>query len=139
MVNQWTILEHPSDIGVEACGESLNDAFQSAAEGMMAVILDVSAIQPSSEQHIYLTASDREQLLVKWLSEILYLYDGKGFVCGDFNILEFTQTTLRAIVRGEPFDQNKHKPKLDLKAVTYHQILISETQAGGMVRVFFDI
>jgi len=139
MTNQWIILEHPSDIGVEALGDSLKEAYQSAAEGMMSVILDVSSIQTLSEHQIHLTASDREQLLVQWLSEILYLYDGKGFACGEFTITKFTQTDLESIVRGEPFDSNKHKPKLDLKAVTYHQLLVRETPDGGLVRVFFDI
>jgi SHS2 domain-containing protein len=139
MANHWTILEHPSDIGVEACGETLKEAFQSAAEGMMAVILDLSTVRPLNERRISLTATDREQLLVQWLSEILYLFDGLGFVCGTFEIHEFTATTLTAFVRGEQFDPQKHKPQLDVKAVTYHQLLVEETAGGGRVRVYFDI
>jgi len=139
MEHHWIILEHPSDIGVEARGDSLAAAYQHAAEGLMAVILDSSTIQSTQERHIVLTASDHEQLLVKWLSEILYLYDGQGFVSGKFEILNLTATDLRARVRGETFDVQKHKPKLDVKAVTYHQLVVQETPEGSTVKVFFDI
>ena len=115
------------------------DAFQNAAEGLMSIILDLTAIEPKEVREVTITGEDPDQLLVKWLSEILYLYDGQGFVCRDFLIVNLNSKKLRAVVRGESFSRKKHRTKLDVKAVTYHQLSVQENQHGAVVRVFFDI
>jgi SHS2 domain-containing protein len=136
---EYKILDHPADIGIEACGSNLAEAFSSAAAGLMSVILDLSTVSPTEEKEIVVTADDEEQLLVKWLSEILYLYDGRRFVCREFEISGFEPTCLHAVVRGEEFSESKHRTKIDVKAVTYHQLLVEEKEGEGLVRVFLDI
>lgn len=135
----YSILEHPSDLGIEARGSSLIEAFQNAATAMMSIILDLKTVTATECRHITITAMDEEQLLVKWLSEILYVYDGQRFVCSEFKITEFDRTHLEASVRGEMFLETKHHTKLDVKAVTYHQLSVKENDNGWIVRVFFDI
>jgi SHS2 domain-containing protein len=76
---------------------------------------------------------------MKWLTEVLYLYDGQGFAAGHFVISELSSTRLKATLSGEPFDAIKHAPRLDVKAVTYHQLLVEEAAEGARVRVFLDI
>ena len=139
MQTGYTILEHPSDLGIEARGSSLTEAFQCAATALMSIILELENVEIKEEIEITLRASDVSQLLVKWLSEILYLYDGKQFVCKKFLIHTMDDTNIKAIVRGENFSQAKHTTKLDVKAVTYHQLLVKEDDRGGLVRVFLDI
>lgn len=135
----YVILDHPADMGIEAYGKNLNEAFEEAAVALTSIILDASSIKPIEIQTIEITASDYEHLLVKWLSEILYLYDGKKFVCAEFDIENITPIFLRAKVKGENFDNNKHLTKLDVKAITYHQVLVHENGGKGLVRVFVDI
>jgi SHS2 domain-containing protein len=135
----YKILEHPSDLGIEARGASLAEAFQNAAQGLMSIILDLSSVEPSEERELAINSSDLDQLLVNWLSEILYLYDGQRFICRDFIIQKLTPTGLKAKVRGEIFSENTHRTKLDVKAVTYHQLFVQENKNGGLVRVYLDI
>jgi SHS2 domain-containing protein len=135
----YSILEHPSDIGIEAQGDDLAEAFEQAARGMMSVIVDLSSVDCRAAREIIVTASDVEQLLVKWLSEILYLYDGQQFAAKEFQIQALTDTDLKATVKGEMYSARKHQTKLDVKAVTYHQLLVEENDKGGKVRVFVDI
>jgi SHS2 domain-containing protein len=139
MTNGFTILEHPSDLGIEARGVTLQDSFERAAEGMMSVIVDVSTIESRQEKKISIEAFDKEQLLVRWLSEILYLYDGQKFLSKEFHIKEFSSKKLIAQVEGEPFDAIKHRSKLDVKAVTYHQLEVRESNNDAYVRVYLDI
>lgn len=133
------ILEHPADVGIGARGESLQEAFEEAAMGLMAIILDPATIRPQTALTVSITASDHEQLLVRWLSEILYLYDGRRFPCAVFSIHELGPTWLVATVRGEEFDPARHHTRLDVKAVTYHQLEIQESGGQARVRVFLDI
>jgi protein archease len=137
--NKYKIIDHPSDVGIEARGLNLAEAFSSAASGLMSIILDLNTVSPTEEKEIIITADDEGQLLVKWLSEILYLYDGTRFVCKEFKIQGLEPTCLRALVRGEEFSEAKHRTKLDVKAITYHQLLVEENDKGGLVRVYVDI
>lgn len=133
------ILEHPSDVGISAHGESLQEAFEEAAQGLMAIILDPAEVRPQTALPVSITAADYEQLLVRWLSEILYLYDGRRFSCTEFSIHELGPTWLVATVRGEDIDTARHHPRLDVKAVTYHQLEVREGRGRAHVRVFLDI
>jgi len=135
----YEILEHPADLGISARGESMQEAFEEAAKGLTAIILDPATIRPQTALPVSITASDREQLLVRWLSEVLYLFDGKRFPCAEFTIHELGPTWLVATVRGEDLDASRHHTRLDVKAVTYHQLDIQEFAGQSRVRVFLDI
>jgi len=139
MHTPFTILEHPADLGIEARGASLAEAFQNAAVGLMSIILDLSTVELHEQRVVALSGSDHEQLLVKWLSEILYLYDGQGFVCKEFIVHHLTSTSINATVRGEMFSSKEHMTHMDVKAVTYHQLVVREDNQRGLVRVFLDI
>jgi SHS2 domain-containing protein len=132
-------LDHPSDIGIEAHGATCGEAFDHAASALLAIILDPSKVQSTLQRLITIDAADTEQLLVRWLSEILYLYDGQGFVVASSTITRCTQTTLEAVVSGEPFDATRHPTRMDVKAVTYHQLSVRQDAAGWHLRVFLDI
>ncbi len=139
MKRGYVILDHPADMGIEAYGKNLKEAFEEAAIALNSIILDLTTVEPIQHRKIEIKASDYEHLLVKWLSEILYLYDGDNFVCCEFDIEDLNPNFLKAEVKGEIFNNQKHQTKLDVKAVTYHQILVCENSERGLVRVFLDI
>jgi len=133
------LIDHPADLGIAAQGETLSEAFEQAASGLMSVILDLSSVEAVVLKEVILQGSGLEHLLVKWLSEVLYLYDGENFVGREFSICELRDDFLWATVRGEPFVADKHVTRLDVKAITYHQLLVEQTTGAGRVRVFLDI
>ena len=135
----FTILDHPADIGIEARGATLPEAFEQAAAGMMSIIVDPSTVGKKEARVIDVAGSDHEQILVRWLSELLYQYDGRGFVGREFCVEQLTPLFLRASVQGETFDPERHATRLDVKAVTYHQVAVEENAGGAVVRVYFDI
>lgn len=136
---EFRVLEHPSDLGIEATAPTLAGAFEQAALGLISVIAEPETIEAREERRVEVEGLDSESLLVRWLSEILYLYDGEDFLLKESQI-EFIETTkLSARVRGEKYDPNRHRLKLDVKAITYHQLSIETTNGMSTVRVFFDI
>ncbi len=139
MESGFQILEHPADVGIEATGSSLREAFENAALGLLSLITEPATIDPLEERRIKVTASDYQGLLVKWLSEILYLFDAEEFLVGEVTINLIAPTGLEATVLGEKLNQEKHELKLDVKAITYHQLKIEENKSGCKVRVFVDI
>ena len=139
MTGTYRIIEHPSDVGIEAEAASIEEAFALAAEGLMSVIVDLPTVTPRESRRIRLPGSDDERLLVRWLGEVLYLYDGMGFVPRRFGITELSDEGLTADVTGEPLDPARHALKLDVKAVTYHGVAVRRSAAGNYVRVYLDI
>jgi SHS2 domain-containing protein len=135
----FEILEHPSDLGIEAHGNSIQEVFRNAAQGLISVIAEASQIESRQERMVMLDAFDRENLLVRWLTEILYLYDAEKFLTADVRFELLTDTLLQASLLGEPFDASKHELKLDVKAITYHQLKVENHDGDWIARVFVDI
>jgi SHS2 domain-containing protein len=138
-MSPFRILEHPADVGIEAWGVGLSEAFGEAAGGLMSLIVDLSTVATVESREVTVFAADAEQLLVRWLSEVLYLYDGEGFLGKEFDITEFTTNAIRGTVKGESLSAPRHRMLLDVKAVTYHQIAVEERPDSARVRVFLDI
>ena len=105
----------------------------------MSVIAGSSKIEPCQERSVSIAAIDRENLLVRWLTEILYLYDAEKFLTADVKFEILNDTSLKATLLGEPYDASKHELKLDVKAITYHQLTISDCNGIWTARVFVDI
>ena len=135
----FEILEHPSDLGIEARGATMEEAFQNAAFGLMSIIAGSSKIESYERRSISILALDRENLLVRWLAEILYLYDAEKFLTADTKIERMNNTSLNATILGQQFDASKHELKLDVKAITYHQLMVEKIDGIWIARVFVDI
>ncbi|HCA80415.1 MAG TPA: archease [Bacteroidetes bacterium] len=139
MESGFRILEHPADMGIEASGPDLREAFRQAALGLISIVVDPSSVGLSVQKTSSVEGTDAENLLVRWLSEILYLYDGEDYLVGGIEILKMSPTGLSANLRGEFVDEQRHRLKMDVKAVTYHQLSVSQGPEGAVVRVFLDI
>ena len=136
-MKHYELIEHTADVGVKAYGKTLFEAFMHAAEGMFDIITDESPIEQIGAYDIKLDAPDREQLLVDWLSQLLFLNSAYDLVFGRFEVT-LTGNHLSARVYGEKYDRKKHRMGVEIKAVTYHMLQVHE-QDPIFVQVLFDI
>ena len=138
-MKMYELIDHTADVGVKAYGKTLSEAFENAAKGMFDIITDSSEIESIGQYDIELEAPDLEQLLVDWLSELLFLNSAKNLVFGFFKIdLDEKNKKLTAKVFGEKFDLSKHKIGAEIKAVTYHMLEVKKKKPFH-VQVLFDI
>jgi len=135
----FEILEHPSDLGIEAYGATMAETFRNAARGLMSVIAGTSVIEPEEERSISIIGLDRENLFVRWLTEILFLYDAEKFLTTDVTFAIINDTSLLATILGQKYDATKHELMLDVKAITYHKLKIEKIENNWTARVFVDI
>lgn len=135
-MRKYEFIEHTADIGIKAYGKNLSEAFENAALGMFDIISDTTKIDSVGEYMIELKADNIDQLLVDWLSELLYIHETKNVLLTSFNV-ELDKNKLRARVYGEKLDKKKHPIKNEIKAVTYHILEVNEKK--GYVQVLFDI
>jgi SHS2 domain-containing protein len=136
---RFQILEHPADVGIEAYGNSLEELFENAAYGLFSLISVPERIGMGQRLHRTLDSMDLENLLVRWLNELLYLYDGENFLTARTDVRSVSQTSLEGFILGETYDSEKHELKLDVKAVTYHQLQIENTSGRWKARFFVDV
>ena len=88
---------------------------------------------------VSVSAVDLEDLLVRWLSELLYLYDTQRLLCCTFHCTLLEPTHLTATVAGESLDPERHPIDTEIKAVTYHQIAVEQVEGRWQARVIFDL
>jgi SHS2 domain-containing protein len=138
-IRPFDVLEHPADIGFRAFGDDLPDLFGSAALALLSIAGDPSAAEPRQEFRIAVESGDRESLMVDWLSEVLYWFDGKRIAFREFAITGLTDCAIQAIGRGEPREPERHRAKLIVKAVTYHQLKIEQRDGLWVAEVYLDI
>jgi SHS2 domain-containing protein len=135
----YEIFEHTADVGVRAFGANFAELAVNAARGMFSLVCDPANVRPTITRTVEARADDREELLQVWLKELLCLLDIEGIVLCDFRVIACSATHLKAEVRGEPLDHERHEPDMEVKAVTRHGYEIRETANGLETEIIFDI
>jgi SHS2 domain-containing protein len=136
---RFELLDHPADIGFRAFGGTLPELFANAAGAMLSIAADTSNVRGSVHYDVSATGVDYESLLVNWLNEVLYWFDGKQVLFREFRIHELKTTGVRATALGEARDQARHPAKVIVKAVTYHQLRVARDGAGWVAEVYLDV
>src|SRR5438128_1015791 len=129
-------IEHTADVGIRAYGSTLNELFANAAEGMFSLIADLDSVKEVGEIEVRLEADDIPTLLLRWLSELLYLHETQRLLFTSFDV-QVDGTSLRGRARGEAIDKTRHELKLVIKAVTRHRLTVDPQK--GIAEVIFDI
>ncbi|KAA0003471.1 MAG: archease [Thermoplasmata archaeon] len=137
-MKEYEIFEHTADIGIIAHGLTLEKAFENVAKGMFSIITNKGKIERKEKKIIEISREgDNEQLVVDFLSELLYIHDVENYVFGEFNVK--INNVLTAEAWGEKYNREKHGYGIEIKAVTYHLLAIKEDEKGFHITVLFDI
>lgn len=132
-------LDHTADVGAVLRGETLEALFETAGEALTALITDRMTIEERVEEAIAISAPDREQLLIGWLTELIARFEIDGLVFRRFAIDRVGETRLTARAFGEPFDPPRHPFRTAVKAATYHQLALTKIDGGWEATVIFDV
>lgn len=135
----YRLLEHTADIGLLASAASIEELFAEAARGLLLLLGGAPPARPQLEQVVEVAAGDREELLVNWLNELLFLLETRRFYLAECRIEALTPTRLRATLYGEALDLSRHTFARDAKAVTHHRLLLEEQNGTWQARVYVDL
>ena len=136
MRKRFEEIDHTADVAIKANGGSRKALFENAAAGMFGLITELRTVRPRGELVVRATGEDLGPLMVHWLQELLYAYDAQEFLFSRFDVA-VRGLTLKATVRGEAIDKSRHPLKLNLKAITYHNLIVDPR--AGYATVVFDI
>ncbi len=105
----------------------------------MDLIAGIDSIRPLKEQEITVEAIDYNDLLIRFLNELIYLFAVKKALFSKFEIIDLSQSRLKVKACGELFDEQKHCIKEEIKAATYHNVNIEKTGSQFRVTIIFDV
>lgn len=135
----YQTFDHTADLGLAIKGESEEKLFANAAFAVFDLITDLERVEARDARRIEVEGDNREDLLINFLREVLYLYNGKRWLLKEVRIIRIGEKGLEAEALGEPFDGQKHEICKEIKAVTYHQAEVRKTPSGWTARVIFDV
>ncbi|MHC1698422.1 MAG: archease [Geobacteraceae bacterium] len=132
-----------ADAAFEACGESVEETFLSAAEATTRVMIeDPGTIRARENISFNLENDELDMLLFDFLQEIIFLKDSRRLLLRinslHVNLDEFP-LTLTAEATGETMVQGHHPLLTDVKAVTLHRFGITRNENGWIATVILDI
>ena len=138
-INNFLFIDHTADVGVLVYGKSLAELFQNAAESFFSVLIELKKIHEEESRSFSLDAPGLEELLVSWLNEFLFLFETQGLLFSRFAIKNLSNTHLEATAWGERYVEGTHPIKRVIKAVTFHQLKISERNGHWQTQIIFDL
>ncbi len=136
----YELIDHTADIGIRVRASDLRGVFKAAAKAMFHVIAEpVNTTGRTKRLNISVAveASGQEELLIRWLNELLSLADCKDVFFTEFKITDFSPTMIKADVSG--LSRKYFNGKREIKAVTYHEMLIQKQGSGYFAEVIFDV
>jgi SHS2 domain-containing protein len=132
-------VEHAADVCILVEAGSLPELFARAAWAMFSLLTDLSQVRPLQAQTVVAVAEDREELLVRWLSELNFRHVTRRELFCHFEVCEMSDKLIRAQVLGEKTDLERHVVHTEIKAVTFHQLRIEQRGQGWEAQVLFDL
>jgi SHS2 domain-containing protein len=133
------IIARQSELAVRVVGKSQTDLFVNSAFALFDVITDTESIDAKERMQLEVEGSDRDDLLVNWLRELLYLYQGSAYLLKEFTVREMKDTMVKAEVSGEKLDPDRHEIKQEIATVAYHQSHMQKTGDQWIAQVIFEV
>lgn len=145
----YRLFSHTADAGIEAWGRDPATAFAGAAQALFTLMCPPETVEGRREWPVEAWAPAPDLLLVEYLEEIIFLHEVEGAVFREARIDPLGHDPvgsgdreawhLRGVLVGEPVDKGRHAIHGHVKAVTRHDLLVTERPSGWYVRVIVDL
>jgi len=159
-MERYRILEHTADGKFRAFGPTLEEAFGNAALACASLMWDWAAVERRVECPVEARGRDLEQLLYRFLEEILYLLDTRNFLLGGVEALRVVEEEVSAedLPGDGPAEEAETPPAYrltarfvgdddpsryefhgDVKAITYNEMKVERGCDGWTVQAVVDM
>ncbi|MDP2600014.1 MAG: archease [Deltaproteobacteria bacterium] len=132
-------ISHTADIGFKVWGNTLEELFSNAARAMTDCMVQIDDGIPTQTIFVQLKADSLEELLVQWLSEVLYHFETDGLLGLGFTVAQCQMKDFKATIHGIPWDPEKQPLKTQIKAVTFHEMKVEKKKDRYEVQVIVAV
>jgi tRNA nucleotidyltransferase (CCA-adding enzyme) len=134
----WSHFPHGADIGLRGMGATKAQAFEAIGLALTAVVTEPERVNARESVEITCEAPDDELLLLDWLNALVFEMAVRRMLFREFSV-EISRGHLRAEIRGEPVDPQKHEPAVEVKGATCTELAAEETDKGWLVQCVVDV
>lgn len=132
---KFKFIEHTADVGVESYGNNLKETFENAALGMFEIMTDTKKVEEKTRKIIVAKGEDRKSLLYDFLEQFLIIHDAENLIFTRVVINKIGDNQIEAEVFGEEFDSKKHEDRTQVKAITYHDMMVTDKKIFYLVDI----
>jgi len=131
-------LEHTADIRMRIFAPDLSSLFSESGFALAKILYGVYPLEkPTHSFSIQAEGKDREELIVNFLSELLFLTETEYLVPQKFTLT--VGDSVSGTVDGVLFDRKKHSGGTGVKGISYSGLSLTRTKTGFELIIIFDI
>lgn len=134
MKKYFQILPHKADLQLKVFAPSKEELFLNSMRAMFEAT-ETKGGKDEISQEIEISAPNLEQLLIDFLSEIIYLSETNNEVYHDIIFEKFSDSYLKGQLRGNKIT----KRRVLIKGVTYHNFQIQQKNGEWQATILFDV
>lgn len=167
MDKKYEFLPHTADAKFRAYGRTLEEAVANAALAMVSLMWEPEKVELKVREEIEIKASSFPSLLVRFLTEILYLFEVRKFLLGRVEKIELLCSekvgpemeqndnrednnpvkdetsdagsyVLKAILAGDRYSE-KYEIISEVKAATYNEFSLKKGPDGYILQMVVDM
>ena len=140
---KYKFLDHTADAAVDVTADSLEELFIASANAWREFISDQQVNKPFKGRIVNIKESTLEILLVSFLTELNYYYQNEKWRMDSIKSLKITsendQYAFYCELLGTEITPLEFSDQAEIKAITYHQMNIKETEGKFSTIIVFDI
>lgn len=141
----YRFLEHTADVQAECRADTFTGLLESATRALYSVALKKQRKSAHARHEVFVSGATYEEVVVRWLQELVFLLETDGFVAVRFN---WDGSHMEQPAAGEvltvhctaegyfchPEDRGE-----EIKGATYHGLEVEKNRQGFTARVIFDL
>lgn len=134
-MKRYELLSHMADIKIRAYGKNEEESFSNSLFALKEVIVGKKKIKKEILKNIKILAKSKEELLYKFLEEILFILDSKKLIISEIKKIEIKKNSINL----EAYFQKIEKINNPVKAITYNDILYKKENNKFILEVTLDL
>jgi SHS2 domain-containing protein len=135
----YEYFDHAADVGIRCRAPSVEGLFQAAGRALMEWMGPAPGGEETATLEAKVEGQDREDLLVRWLQELVYLFQTKHLYFVAVESVFISDRTLQGEFLFKRWDESSHGEFQEVKAVTYHQLRVFAEGGSWHASVILDI
>jgi len=127
-----------ADAGIRVRAKGLEELFCKTILATFNEITDIEKVSKDKKVELEVKG-ELPYLLADAINQLLVLHEKEKLVISHCERVEFKEDGVKLMLKGGPFDPERHPSKLVIKAATYHRLKVERLQDGFLAEVIFDI
>ncbi len=133
----FRFLEHTADVRVECEADTFHGLLEEAARALYATALSRMEKGTTVERRFGVREQNREERLIRFLVELIFLLDTDRFVGVNFTFEPLDNDAFS--IRAQGYLCMEDDRAMEIKSATYHDLEVEESETGWAARIVFDV